>query len=357
MTLSPVALNLTDLFDVIVDAVIAFDHTQHILFFNKGAEAIFGFASDEVLGRPLDVLLPERFVDIHRRHFEEFAASPVASRPMSERRPIYARHKDGREFPAEAAIAKLNRGDSWLFVVIMRDITQRQQMESELRARAQQIAVAAERSRLARDLHDAVTQTLFSVSVIADVLPRIWERNPEEGRRRLNELRQLSRGALAEMRTLLLELRPSALMEANLGDLLRQLAASVNSRSGTEVDVQIEGHTDLSPDVKVSLYRIAQEALNNVAKHSNATHARIMLNVGPDDGTENVRVRLVITDDGCGFDTNISKPTHIGLDIMNERAAAIGTRLTIQSQIGAGTTVQVEIGDWSSTNFVQYARE
>ncbi|MCS6848226.1 MAG: PAS domain S-box protein [Anaerolineae bacterium] len=345
MTLSSVALNLADLFHVIVDAVIAFDGEQRILFFNKGAEAIFGYTAEEVLGQPLDILLPERFIEIHRRHFEEFAASPVASRPMSERRPIYAQHKDGREFPAEAAIAKLDRGGERLFVVIMRDITQRQRMEDELRLRAQQAAVAAERSRLARDLHDAVTQTLFSVSVIADVLPRIWERNPEEGRRRLNELRQLSRGALAEMRTLLLELRPSALMEANLGDLLRQLAASINSRSGVEVDVQIEGNAELSPDVKVSLYRIAQEALNNVAKHSNATHARVVLSMGPGNGKSNGRVQLLIADDGCGFDTKISKPTHIGLDIMNERAAAIGARLTIQSEIGAGTTVQVEIGD------------
>ncbi|MCS7055867.1 MAG: PAS domain-containing sensor histidine kinase [Thermoflexales bacterium] len=344
MTLSAAALNLADLFHVIVDAVIAFDGEQRILLFNKGAEAIFGYAPDEVLGQPLDILLPERFKLIHRRHFEEFAASPVASRPMSERRPIYGRHKDGREFPAEAAIAKLDRDGQWLFVVIMRDITQRQRAEDELRLRAQQAAVAAERSRLARDLHDAVTQTLFSVSVIADVLPRIWERNPEEGRRRLNELRQLSRGALAEMRTLLLELRPAALMEANLGDLLRQLAASINSRSGVEVDVHIEGDTELSPDVKVSLYRIAQEALNNVAKHSNAAHAKVVLSMG--GGVSGGQgVRLIISDDGCGFDTKISKPTHIGLDIMNERAAAIGARLTIHSQIGAGTTVQVELAD------------
>ncbi len=343
MTLLLAELNLTDLFAVIVDAVIAFDEEQRILLFNKGAEQIFGYAPSEVLGQQLDILLPERFVEIHRRHFSEFAASPVASRAIGERRPIYARRKDGQEFPAEAAIVKLQREDQRLFIAIMRDITRRQQIESELRAQAQQAAVAAERSRLARDLHDAVTQTLFSVSVIADVLPRIWERNPEEGRRRLKELRQLSRGALAEMRTLLLELRPSALMEANLSDLLRQLAASVNSRSGVEIDVCIEGETDLSPDVKVSLYRIAQEALNNVAKHSNASHAKVMLTMQPaDNGTHNGHVRLVISDDGCGFDTTISKPTHIGLDIMRERAAAIGAQLDIRSAIGAGTTVQVE---------------
>jgi signal transduction histidine kinase len=110
-----------------------------------------------------------------------------------------------------------------------------------------------------------------------------------------------------------------------------------------EVDVHIEGETELSPEVKVSLYRIAQEALNNVAKHSNASHAWVALTTRPaDNGAHGTQVRLVISDNGCGFDTTISKPTHIGLDIMRERAAAIGAQLDIRSAVGAGTTVQVE---------------
>lgn len=341
MTPSATPLNLTDLFNVIVDAVIAFDHEQRILFFNKGAEAIFGYAPEEVLGRPLDILLPERFVAVHHRHFNDFAVTPTASRAMGDRRSIYAQHKDGHEFPAEAAIAKLQRDDERLFIVIMRDITQRQRVEDEVRTQAQRNAVAAERSRLARDLHDAVTQTLFSASVIADVLPRIWERNPDEGRRRLEELRLLNRGALAEMRTLLLELRPSALMDGDLSELLRQLAASIASRSRVKVDIRIEGQIALSPDVKVSLYRIAQEALNNVAKHSNATEARVELLV-ESPNVPQAHVRLTVTDNGNGFDTTINKPTHIGLDIMRERATAMDAQLTLHSEIGKGTTVHVE---------------
>jgi signal transduction histidine kinase len=102
-------------------------------------------------------------------------------------------------------------------------------------------ATAAERSRLARDLHDAVSQTLFSAALIAEVLPRIWERDPEEGRRRLEELRGLTRGALAEMRTLLLELRPASLVEADLGDLMRQLAEAFAGRAQVPVDLDVEG--------------------------------------------------------------------------------------------------------------------
>src|SRR5690606_10269796 len=98
---------------------------------------------------------------------------------------------------------------------------------SRLRSSAEQAAVAAERSRIARELHDAVTQTLFAASLIAEVVPNLWERNPNEGRRRLAELRQLTRGALAEMRTLLLELRPSTLAEVELSDLVRQLGEAL----------------------------------------------------------------------------------------------------------------------------------
>jgi PAS domain S-box-containing protein len=337
---SAVQLNLSDLFNVIVDAVIAFDQNQRILYFNQGAEAIFGYAQQDVLGQPLDILLPAKFVAAHRQHFRDFLQSPVASRPMGQRRPIYARAKDGREFPAEAAITKLQREHDMLSIVIMRDITERKRVEDEFRAQAEQLAVTAERSRLARDLHDAVTQTLFSASLIADVLPRIWERNPVEGKKRLEELRQLSRGALAEMRTLLLELRPAALMEANLADLLKQLAASIASRARVSVDVavRIEGEANLPPDVKVSLYRIAQEALNNVAKHSGATEARVTLDVADD-----ASIQLTITDNGSGFDTGVNKPTHIGLDIMRERAAAMEADLRVTSTPGEGTTVCVAL--------------
>lgn len=344
MTLTADQLNLTELFNVIVDAVIAFDQEQRILYFNSGAETIFGYRAEDILGQSLEVLLPPRFGGGHRAHFAAFAQSSDVSRTMGERRPIFAQARDGREFPAEAAIAKLQRGGETVFVVIMRDITTRKQVEEELRTQAEQIAVANERSRLARDLHDAVTQTLFSASVIADVLPRIWERNPVEGKKRLEELRQLSRGALAEMRTLLLELRPSALLEANLADLLRQLAASIASRARVDVGVHVEGQAELAPEVKVSLYRIAQEALNNVAKHSGASEAHVNLVVHPDAGAA-PRVRLSVTDNGSGFDPSISRPTHIGLDIMRERAAAIGARLRIHSQPGKGTEVCAEVGE------------
>lgn len=200
---------------------------------------------------------------------------------------------------------------------------------------AETAAVAAERSRLARDLHDAVSQTLFSASLIAEVLPRLWERNPDEGRRRLEELRQLTRGALAEMRTLLLELRPSALVEASLTDLLRQLAEAIMGRARVPVVVTVDGEAQLSVEVKIAFYRIAQEALNNVAKHSGASAAWVDLRLGEE------AVEMVVRDDGRGFNIGSVSSAHLGLGIMRERAEAIGAELVIESELGRGTKIEV----------------
>jgi len=204
---------------------------------------------------------------------------------------------------------------------------------AQLYKQAQFAATIEERQRLARELHDAVTQTLFSSSLIADVLPRIWERNPEEGRRRLEELRQLTRGALAEMRTLLMELRPSALVEVELGDLLRQLSEAFTGRSRIPVHLEINRNIEIPPDVKVSLYRIAQESLNNIFKHAGADQVTLKLQEQPEG------IELSIEDNGRGFDVSTISSDRLGLRFMNERSKQIGIHLIVDSHIGAGTKV------------------
>ncbi|WP_172797902.1 GAF domain-containing sensor histidine kinase [Longilinea arvoryzae] len=204
---------------------------------------------------------------------------------------------------------------------------------THLRTTQEQAAVAAERNRLARDLHDAVTQTLFSATLIADVLPRIWERNPEEGKRRLEEVRQLTRGALAEMRTLLLELRPSALADASLPDLLHHLTDAFIGRSRIQTDLHINGTIDLPPDVKLAVYRIAQEALNNIGKHSMASQVNIAIE------KTGQRMLLEISDNGRGFNPTVNVTNHLGLGIMRERAESIDASLIIDSGPGKGTHI------------------
>ncbi len=206
---------------------------------------------------------------------------------------------------------------------------------ARLYEQSQALAALEERQRLSHELHDAVSQTLWSASLIADILPELWEQNAAKGRQKLIRLRQLTRGALAEMRTLLLELHPTALLEVGLGDLLQRLCEVITSRTGIAISPAVEGQVSLSPPAQVTLYRIAQEALNNVVRHAAASEVTVRLQCTPE------RLTLCIRDNGRGFVQGNFRPNHMGLNIMHERAQSIGALLTISSQVGQGTEVVV----------------
>jgi signal transduction histidine kinase len=207
----------------------------------------------------------------------------------------------------------------------------------------QAFIAADERNRLARDLHDSVTQVLFSASLVAEVLPQIWRRDPEIAQTSLEELRRLTRGALAEMRTMLLELRPAGLINTPLSDLLTQLTEAVAGRTGLTFQLFIEQTPPLPEEVHITFYRVAQESFNNIIKHAQATQVTVSLSANP-TATEKLdpwhgQVTLVIRDDGRGFVVQDSGAQHFGLAIMQERAAAIHATLTMESQPGQGTTI------------------
>jgi signal transduction histidine kinase len=206
---------------------------------------------------------------------------------------------------------------------------------ARLSEQAQAAAVAEERSRLARELHDSVTQILFSINLIALSLGRLWRRNPELAERSTNELQRLTRGALAEMRTLLRELRPQTIAATELSILLKQLGDGVSARHDVPVEVEVDTPCEIPPEVHVALYRIAQEALSNITKHAEASQVAIGLACG------DTAVQLTITDDGQGFDPDDVPAEHMGLAIMRERAEAIGATVVIDSQPGAGTSIAV----------------
>jgi PAS domain S-box-containing protein len=224
---------------------------------------------------------------------------------------------------------------------LQREIEHRRRAEQALAGKAVAEAITTERTRLARDLHDAVTQTLFSASLIAEVLPELWEVNIEEAHRSTDELKQLTRGALAEMRTLLLELRPASLTQARFEDLVRQLADALIGRARLPIQVHVEGERRLLPDVQVALYRIAQESLNNVVKYAQASRVDVHVMYS------RAGVHLEIADDGIGFEPGETKPTSLGLRIMAERAEAIGAELHIDSRPGQGTCVSAT---WTENN-------
>ena len=316
--------------------VLEMDRNGDIVYFNPFAQKFFGFTEDEILGRNvIGTIVPE--IDSEGRNLtgliKDITANPVKYN-NSENENI-------RSNGEKVWIAWTNKGvydpGGNLNRILSTGIDRTEQKKAAeiLEEKARSEAAAAERTRLARDLHDAVSQTLFSATLIADVLPKLWEKNREEGLKRLEEIRQLTRGALAEMRTLLFELRPYALAEAELSELLRHLADSVTGRARIPVSLEIEGVCELAPDKKIALYRIAQEALNNVAKHSGATKALVSLQCQPH------QVELHIIDNGRGFDVARIRQGSFGMGNMQERAAGIGATINIESKVNEGTEVIV----------------
>lgn len=209
-----------------------------------------------------------------------------------------------------------------------------------LRAEESRQAATAMRDRLARDLHDAVTQSVYAANLIAEALPSVWERDPAEGRAELLQLQRMVQTALAELRKLLHELRPATLAAADIGHLMERLVDALEGQTQAEITLEIQVHTTPPEEVKVAFYRIAQEAFNNIAKHSRATkiEARML--------ADSEGVVLSVRDNGVGFDPNDVPADHMGLAIIAERAAEIGADVELESAPGAGTQIIVS---WPSS--------
>lgn len=209
----------------------------------------------------------------------------------------------------------------------------------QLNEQSRLLAMADERSRIARELHDSVTQTLFAASVLAEATPRLWDKDQEIARWNMEKLSVLMRGALAEMRSLLLELRSDELYNQPLGQLLTTLAEAARARTRAAITLALQDGLLLPEDVTLTFYRVGREALNNVINHAEATQINISLLTGPD------RVELHIQDDGLGFNPRMVPGRHLGIRIMGERAAQIGADLQINSESGYGTEIVIT---WSS---------
>jgi len=221
------------------------------------------------------------------------------------------------------------------FNIYGKDITDSKKTEKlQYRIRKEK-TLNEERNKLARELHDTVTQTLFSANLIAEVIPKLWKKNPEAVIERLEEVRQLNNVALMEMRTLLYELRPSTLEDEKLGNLLQELVKSVSARSKIPIELKIIGEYKFPVKIELGYYRIAQEALNNIIKHSCATKASLFLEVLPE------KLYMDITDSGRGFNDKKNASSNLGLTIMRERAKLIGASISIESTPDKGTRIKV----------------
>jgi signal transduction histidine kinase len=219
----------------------------------------------------------------------------------------------------------------------VRDLRPQVRVEDDLRRQASELAAAGERARLARELHDSVTQALFSMTLTTRSVELLLDRDPQGARRLLGELKDLERDALAEMRALIFELRPGHLEELGLVAALRLHAGAVQGRTGLPITVECDDLERAPLAVEDALYRIAQEAIHNVVKHASATSVRVALERRSDD------IELSVEDDGTGFDPDAVPAGHLGLAGMRSRAEALGGRLVLTTGHGCGTRIEAVV--------------
>ena len=209
---------------------------------------------------------------------------------------------------------------------------------ARLYERSRELSIVSERNRLALELHDAVSQKLFSVVLNAETAATLLDRDPEQARAQVARLQELARQALDELRSLIFELRPPDLERDGLCGALRKHVDVL--RRLQPVEIELDGDLELTRDPQRDreLFRIAQEALQNALRHAEAS--RIVVRLRGDDG----RLLLDVEDDGVGFDPEAPelRSRRLGLTSMEERAQRLGARLEIRSAEGAGTTVHLE---------------
>lgn len=221
---------------------------------------------------------------------------------------------------------------------LSRDLQQANQKLQELALQREELAVLQERSRMARELHDSVTQTIFSMNLTVQSVRMLVEQDLSQVAAQLDRLQDLASSAVGEIQVLISQLRPQTDTEAGLLQALQELLRQRQIQDGLQVELQILGDRQLPQTTILGLYRIVQEALNNVAKHAGTLHALIRLDL------QDRPAYLEIEDHGCGFDTGQvpADPSHLGLAGMADRAQELGWKMSIHSRPGQGTRIRVE---------------
>ncbi len=302
------------------------DMNGRVMTANDALKNILGYPDDTIF----QAHVPDFFADQAQR--EEITAR-LATDNIVQVPAVQLRRSDGTLFFANLTENVFSREGQDVLLGIVDDITDRVLAEQALQKEAEKTAVEEERNRIARELHDSVTQTIYSASLIAEAVPKYWQEHPEEAQQDLNDLHALTLGAQAELRTLLLELRPGELVDRSLSDLLRQLVDAMSGRTGLQISLTVAGDCNLPANVQIAYYRIAQEALNNIVKHAKAERAWINLRCDEE------RVVMRIGDSGRGFDIELRQSHQLGLYILQERAEAIDADLSIESVADQGTEV------------------
>jgi PAS domain S-box-containing protein len=334
------AARLAGLLDSAMDGIISVDDRQRIVLYNRAAEKMFGWSPDEVEGKPLDLLIPERFRGGHGSQVRRFGATGTTSRRMGHQTVLYALRKDGAEFPIEASISQLQTPEGKVYTVILRDVTERVRAQGELAAFASESTGVREqeKSRIARELHDELAQSLTALK-----MDSIWLRDHVPGedsaaQEKLSQMLALLDAAVASVRRIAADLRPLVLDDLGLVAAIEWAVQNFSQRTGVPCELQVDESLDLQEPHATGVFRIVQESLANVAKHAGAT--RVEVELRPVD--EHLLVR--VQDDGIGFRPSAPrKPQSLGLVGLRERAQLLHGELKVESNLGAGTRVEARI--------------
>ena len=318
------------------DVIWSIGSDARFTFISATVERMTGWTPLELLGEHFGAIVHDSTREVAE---VDWTAGVSAANPELRGR-LNLRHRDGRAIPAEfIGMAALDADGRFAGANgSVRDMTEREELERDLRRQAAELAAGEERSHLARELHDSVTQALFSMTLVTRTIDMQLDRDVSAARQQLVTLRDLQREALAELRALIFELRPGNLEQDGLIHALKTHSSALQARIGLPIVVKGAELADRLPiEIEEALYRIAQEALHNVVKHAAAHQVRLELEL---DGGD---VHLVIEDDGVGFDPAAVADGRLGLTGMRARAARIGATFDVQSRPGHGTTIEVVV--------------
>ncbi len=343
-----------DLLELAPDAMLVTGPDGKILLANFQAEKLLGYSMQELLGHPIEIIVPDRFKQPHVSHRKNFAQKPH-TRPMGAGMGLYAKHKDGHEIPVEISLAPTKTDQGVLVTAAVRDVTLQRQAEkilmsskaeleesvqkrtAEIRKLQKEILEISEleQRRIGQDLHDGAGQTLTAVTYIAQLLHKklLEKRIPEA--KSASEIVQHVSDAIEQVRRLARGLYPVELTRHGLAQALKELAFATESQNRISCKVKKDGRLDLPHEKSIQLYRIAQEAVNNAVKHGSPKNISILI------AQTGKKITLTIEDDGTGIDQKPHKG--MGLDIMKYRAQIIGGSLDFKPRPQGGTQVSCVI--------------